>query len=200
MRYAHKRPCRSCGHTLRYVKGGGCVHCARARYKPAPPKPQKETPPHVRAHRQAIAALAAARRAGSATYKGRTCKRGHDGTRTTRNGRCIHCERDREAARGPHWRCKDKRNARRTAYRQSRRAATSGGPTGAQLRAILAAQLGGCAYCGRGQALHLDHKHPLALGGPHAMHNLQWLCRPCNLRKATTPDPDYRRRWLLLHP
>jgi hypothetical protein len=35
--------------------------------------------------------------------------------------------------------------------------------------------------------MHLDHKMPLVKGGTNEIGNLQWLCKPCNLKKATKP-------------
>jgi 5-methylcytosine-specific restriction endonuclease McrA len=40
-----------------------------------------------------------------------------------------------------------------------------------------------CALCGR-PAQHVDHIHPIALGGTDSRANLQALCAACNLRKG----------------
>ena len=53
------------------------------------------------------------------------------------------------------------------------------------LSAILARQGGKCAVCAAPLiGKHLDHVMPLALGGEHALRNLQYLCPPCNLSKS----------------
>jgi 5-methylcytosine-specific restriction endonuclease McrA len=63
--------------------------------------------------------------------------------------------------------------------------------------AVLAAYCWRCALCGtatprsRRGTLHdnapeLDHIIPLALGGAHAIDNLQCLCRKCNIAKGAT--------------
>lgn len=47
-----------------------------------------------------------------------------------------------------------------------------------------------CAYCSSdlnfavARSVHLDHVIPLALGGPHSMHNVVWSCAKCNLKKG----------------
>ena len=42
---------------------------------------------------------------------------------------------------------------------------------------------------------HLDHIHPLALGGLHDDSNLQLLCAPCNMSKGAKPP----EAWLMEH-
>lgn len=46
----------------------------------------------------------------------------------------------------------------------------------------------GCP-CG-GAAEHLDHIVPVKVGGCAHLHNLQWLCRPCNQRKSAKLPPN----------
>ena len=41
-----------------------------------------------------------------------------------------------------------------------------------------------CAFCGTTQELTIDHIIPLAKGGENQVHNLQMLCRTCNIEKA----------------
>jgi 5-methylcytosine-specific restriction endonuclease McrA len=50
-----------------------------------------------------------------------------------------------------------------------------------------------CEYCGVdvvGSA-HVDHRVPLALGGAHAVDNLQILCPDCNTRKGAKPPDEF---------
>jgi hypothetical protein len=69
---------------------------------------------------------------------------------------------------------------------------------------------GRCLYCGRDdRPLTIDHIHPQALGGGHAVENLAPACKPCNSSKgaqllpawlARRPDLSrggIRRRWRL---
>ena len=47
-----------------------------------------------------------------------------------------------------------------------------------------------CAYCGAhppSVVLHVDHIHPVALGGNNNMDNLITSCEPCNLGKSAKP-------------
>lgn len=48
-----------------------------------------------------------------------------------------------------------------------------------------------CLKCGLPDAVTLDHVVPVALGGSFHLHNLQLLCKPCNLAKGATVV-DYR--------
>jgi hypothetical protein len=41
---------------------------------------------------------------------------------------------------------------------------------------------------------HIDHKNPIHLGGSGEIENLQWLCAPCNLRKAHMPFDEWEKR------
>lgn len=49
-----------------------------------------------------------------------------------------------------------------------------------------------CAACGEKKPLTVDHVVPLSKGGTNTIDNLQPLCLPCNLRKATK-STDYRK-------
>lgn len=53
-------------------------------------------------------------------------------------------------------------------------------------------QGGACAYCGRTDDLHLDHKTPISRGGGHTPDNLQWLCAWHNMSKHDKTDAEYR--------
>ena len=58
-------------------------------------------------------------------------------------------------------------------------------------------QKGRCMYCGAKRQVpefDIDHRTPRARGGSDAMSNLQLLCRPCNTRKGSITDGEFRRR------
>lgn len=52
---------------------------------------------------------------------------------------------------------------------------------------------GVCAKCGSQEDLQLDHIIPISLGGRHATHNFQILCRSCNSSKGNRNSDDYRK-------
>lgn len=52
--------------------------------------------------------------------------------------------------------------------------------------------LGRCYYCQdllTIATLTLDHIKPLSIGGEHAIHNLQKICKDCNLVKSNLDNP-----------
>lgn len=51
-----------------------------------------------------------------------------------------------------------------------------------------------CTYCGvlLSGAYHIDHKTPVSRGGSNDISNLQILCGPCNLKKGTKTDEEYK--------
>ena len=60
-----------------------------------------------------------------------------------------------------------------------------------------------CHYCGLegsrycdpdGESWHIDHKHPVSLGGSNDRSNLTLACRACNLAKSDTPYEDFMAR------
>jgi len=46
-----------------------------------------------------------------------------------------------------------------------------------------------CRHCGSRSDLAVDHIIPESAGGAAVLTNLQTLCRSCNSRKGTRPDP-----------
>ena len=60
-----------------------------------------------------------------------------------------------------------------------------------------------CMYCGtklRTGDGHVDHKKPLSSGGKEVPNNMQLLCAPCNTRKGTLTDSEFRRRFKSVLP
>ena len=59
-------------------------------------------------------------------------------------------------------------------------------------------QRGKCMYCGtrlrKGDG-HIDHKMPTSRDGANTPANKQLLCGPCNTRKGTQSDGEFRRRY-----
>ena len=57
-------------------------------------------------------------------------------------------------------------------------------------------QRGKCMYCGaklRAGDGHIDHKMPLVRDGKSTLTNKQLLCGPCNNRKGSKTDGEFRR-------
>lgn len=60
--------------------------------------------------------------------------------------------------------------------------------------ALVAAYRGRCAYCGQAGQLQVDHRTPLARGGTNALRNILPACGPCNQRKHTLTESEFRAR------
>lgn len=60
------------------------------------------------------------------------------------------------------------------------------GRRAATVSELMRQQAGKCRYCQVDVTVsyHLDHIHPIVLGGTSEIENLQLLCPPCNLRKG----------------
>lgn len=86
--------------------------------------------------------------------------------------------------------------------RRAREMNAQGSHSAGDLREILSAQHGKCAYCKirlNSKNKHLDHIVALAKGGSNAKRNLQFLCSHCNQRKSDKDSIDFcRQRGMLL--
>lgn len=84
--------------------------------------------------------------------------------------------------------------------RRARATAAQGSSTSDDLKDIFKLQKGRCAYCRikLGSKHHLDHIIPVSKGGSNFRKNLQFLCAPCNLRKAASDPEDHARKIGLL--
>lgn len=78
-----------------------------------------------------------------------------------------------------------RRQAARAAYRARKRGA-DGSFSVADVALLMRLQRGRCAACSANlkAGYHVDHLHPLALGGSNDRTNLQLLCPSCNLSKG----------------
>ena len=94
--------------------------------------------------------------------------------------------REKNIARAVEWnRSNPERRKTITARRRARkRAAAVVAFSPEQLRQRLEVSGGRCQHCGSTENLQVDHKKPLAVGGPHCLSNLQHLCATCNCRKG----------------
>ncbi len=83
--------------------------------------------------------------------------------------------------------------------RKALKKGAAGRHTGKDIREILRAQGGKCAYCRiLLQKFHVDHITALVDGGSNARSNLQLTCKTCNLRKNRKHPNDFARQLGLL--
>lgn len=105
--------------------------------------------------------------------------------------------RERKAKTRDAWKAANPDAVR--AHKDKRRAA-EGEYTAADVRRILKAQKGKCAYCrvAVGESYQVDHIVPLAKGGTNWPRNLQVLCGPCNMSKCARDPIEHAQRLGLL--
>lgn len=89
--------------------------------------------------------------------------------------------------------CTDVRKLR---VRESRRVRWQQAPLRKAVRLAVFERDGfACVYCGdRPSTLHVDHIHPVVLGGTSALGNLATACKPCNSSKGARPLDQWRGR------
>lgn len=76
--------------------------------------------------------------------------------------------------------------------RGRRDAAGGRGVSVAEWNALVADHGGRCAYCGLSRHLTIDHRIPLSREGRHEIENVLPACRPCNSRKHTMTEEEFR--------
>lgn len=108
-------------------------------------------------------------------------------------------EKERERDRA----CQKAHPEKNRANQARRRAKGRGTWTKADISRLMELQKHKCAHTFCRTSLkggyHIDHIMPLALGGSNAPSNLQLLCVPCNLSKASRHPVDFAQmRGLLL--
>jgi 5-methylcytosine-specific restriction endonuclease McrA len=79
--------------------------------------------------------------------------------------------------------------------RRAREIGAVGNFTTAQWLELLERYERRCAYCGTEAPLQADHRVPLSRGGTHDIENLLPACGPCNRRKATMSEAEFRARF-----
>jgi hypothetical protein len=107
-------------------------------------------------------------------------------------------EKKREKERKWRLRNTDKiraKNIKTRVIRRVRQKAAIGSFTGKDLREILVAQNGRCAYCGENirRKYHVDHIAPLVRGGSNERKNIQLTCAACNLKKNGKDPLEFGR-------
>jgi len=92
------------------------------------------------------------------------------------------------------WRSKNPEKRRASIVRRRAKERNAGGSHTAQdIKWILRAQRGKCAYCREkfGDKYHVDHIVALSKGGSNDRSNIQLTCKSCNLRKHAKDPIDY---------
>ncbi len=86
------------------------------------------------------------------------------------------------------------RQAVRRAMRHRRRDLVRGQPsfTAAEWSSLVEGHAGRCAYCGELRTLQVDHRTPLSRGGANTIDNILPACGPCNLKKRTMTEAEFR--------
>ncbi|HEX9436134.1 MAG TPA: HNH endonuclease signature motif containing protein [Candidatus Limnocylindria bacterium] len=79
-------------------------------------------------------------------------------------------------------------------HRRRAREAAGGSFSAAEWLALVAEYHHCCGYCGLARPLQPDHRTPLKRGGPNLIANIIPVCGPCNRRKGTLTEEEFRRR------
>jgi 5-methylcytosine-specific restriction endonuclease McrA len=110
---------------------------------------------------------------------------------TSRGSRLRHLERAR--VREQNW---SRQNRHRKLLHQANRRALLDGAAGsftlAEWTQLCYEHMYACAYCGAWAPLTVDHKTPLKRGGTNYIGNILPACRPCNSRKGTRTESEFR--------
>lgn len=152
-----------------------------------------------------------------ATFLGKPCLHGHDGTRYKSNKHCVECSKSYKEYFAA-WKKKNKQRlqasskkwyeenkvrkravqkiwnennvAARQVHSQNRTSRTRGKRiTKQEIDGLFALQRGHCAICKcKLDCYEIDHVVPVALNGEHHISNIQLLCRHCN-RTKHSKDP-----------
>jgi len=124
--------------------------------------------------------------------------------------RAAHRDQDRANKRDYYARNRERTKAAVVAYRlanpevvrvvrrlrRARKVAALGAYTTAQWLDLVCLYGGCCGYCGVAATLEPDHRVPLSRGGSNWIENIIPCCRPCNTRKRTATEDEFRARLL----
>jgi 5-methylcytosine-specific restriction endonuclease McrA len=128
-----------------------------------------------------------------------------------RRWRAAHREEDRARKRADYARDPERWKATVAAYRRAnpeivrvvhrlrraRQVMAPGTYTMADWLDLVRLYGGRCGYCDAATTLEPDHRTPLSRGGSNRIDNIIPSCRPCNTRKRTATEDEFRDRLLL---
>lgn len=105
----------------------------------------------------------------------------------------AYCEKNRDAIRATYraWAQANRERANLNSRLKKQRRRAAGVLTAPEWAEILERHGNVCLACGSDGPLTIDHVVPISKGGTNTADNVQPLCGPCNVRKATKTI-DYR--------
>jgi 5-methylcytosine-specific restriction endonuclease McrA len=86
----------------------------------------------------------------------------------------------------------DRKSVAEARRRAAKLSAGGAGVDPAAWLGLVAAAEGRCTYCGEVRPLTMDHRIPLIRGGRHEIENIIPACKPCNSRKHTRTEEEFR--------
>lgn len=201
-----------CGHghlSDRYTASGKCVSCMTQRSaRWARENPEKAKAAVSRWEKanpeKAMARAERWKKANPDSAKAATARWRENNPEKVRQWQLNNTEKTR--AKWARWREANrekclKSNQISSSRRRALKRGSGGTHTIDDLREILAAQAGRCAYCKadlRRIKKNVDHIMPLARGGSNGRSNLQYLCQPCNNIKRAKDPLDFAQSLGLL--
>lgn len=118
------------------------------------------------------------------------CKNNHLSIRETETGHCIACVKQNKEDYKPWTKIYSQ-------LRRKRIEEAEGFFTNSDIQVMYYNQKGKCVYCSslfEDTGYHIDHIHPLCLGGSHWPYNLQLLCPTCNKKKSGKHPDEYEKQ------
>ncbi len=184
--YTEKGPCRRGHEPIRYTCNGKCVSCSSLKTKEWNANNRERTNELWRdwCERNYEDRL---------EYKrARNCEAKPE---TKRKWFALNKEKSRASGRKYYEKNKDKYRLK-VRNREALLRGATGKHSQGDIDSLLKVQKWKCAYCASSVRLrhHVDHIHPLALGGSNDKTNLQILCVSCNLSKGALVPIVYAQK------